>query len=416
MLTPNWAVILPAFFFVMLPCAKGQHGVGKNADGPGSTCRVERLANNVNTPADEMAAFRHADKFYFTAVREVGRNKRKSFRALSVVGDDAANLLAENPREFSRQVAHLATNVKADRMYYTLCRGVKTEGLEDCQIWYRDRNYDGSWGPASLLPIEVNMPRQTAMQPTFGYDFQTDKEVLFFVSDRPGGQGGLDIWVSEIRPGIGSEEDRYGEPINLPINSAGDDRCPFFDTQTQMLFFSSNGRRCYGGFDIFHTKKEEGGGWAMPINLKAPFNSAFDEQCFFFHHASGRAYFSSDRPSADCTGNDCRNFDVFRAEMQAELRLSILDASNNTPLTNCHVELVEAKTKRIERTLLNWPEAEASFDIPIGKTHTVIVSKLGYEPVFLDVLAGPNEVFATVKRDVRLKPMGAVGEKKPDGN
>ena len=97
-----------------------------------------------------------------------------------------------------------------------------------------------------------------------------DKKQLYFASNRPGGFGGKDIWMS-TRVSSG----RWGEPINLgpTINSSGDEGCPFIHPDNQTFYFNSNGHPGYGMTDLFLSKKDSNDRWQMPVNLGYPINT-----------------------------------------------------------------------------------------------------------------------------------------------
>lgn len=101
--------------------------------------------------------------------------------------------------------------------------------------------------------------------------FSADGKLLYFVSDRPGGQGGTDIWYSE------RQGDNWGQPVNAGpvINTSGDEVFPQID-QDGVLYYSSDGLAGMGGLDVFQTK----GGrnqWSTPVNLGYPINSPADD-------------------------------------------------------------------------------------------------------------------------------------------
>ena len=113
---------------------------------------------------------------------------------------------------------------------------------------------DGEWGDAVRLPDIINDSLSTNTQPTVAYDIDIDKEVLYFVSDREGGKGKLDIWYS-VMNGNG-----YSEPVNLSdINTNEDDLSPYYHTPTKTLYFSTSGRLGMGGYDVFSAAKTNEG-------------------------------------------------------------------------------------------------------------------------------------------------------------
>lgn len=117
-----------------------------------------------------------------------------------------------------------------------------------------------------------------------------DGTVLYFVSDRKGGMGGRDIYMSRKLP-----NGDWGMAINLgpTINTPDDEDSPYIAADGKTMYFSSNGVTSMGGFDVFVTKLNEEGQWSKPVNMKYPVNTV-DDDVFFIVNAEGNvAYFSS---------------------------------------------------------------------------------------------------------------------------
>jgi len=119
-----------------------------------------------------------------------------------------------------------------------------------------------------------------------------DGKYLYFTSDRPGGYGGLDIYVSEKQ-----EDGTWGKAVNLGpgINTEFDEEGPFIHYDGVSLYFSSKGHETMGGFDIFLSKKNEFGTWTMPENMGYPINTIDDDVFITLTPDGKRAYFSSFR-------------------------------------------------------------------------------------------------------------------------
>lgn len=99
---------------------------------------------------------------------------------------------------------------------------------------------------------------------------------LYFISDRPGGSGGTDIWHASRRT-VAAEEWSVPEPLAPPVNSECDEVSPFISaTEPNMLYFASNGHETVGGYDLFKSEIK-GGIYSDPQNLGKPINSAYDE-------------------------------------------------------------------------------------------------------------------------------------------
>lgn len=101
-----------------------------------------------------------------------------------------------------------------------------------------------------------------------------DGKHKYFVSDRPGGYGGRDIYrIEKMADG------KWSKPINLgpTINSEYDEDAPFLAVDNKTLYFSSNGTKSMGGFDVFRAQMNELGEWGEPENLGAPLNTTGDD-------------------------------------------------------------------------------------------------------------------------------------------
>ncbi len=122
-----------------------------------------------------------------------------------------------------------------------------------------------------------------------------DGSYLIFSSNRPGGYGGLDLYVSKkLLNGY------WAKPINLgsTINTVYDEDSPFLHPDGKTLYFSSNGHNSMGGFDMFYSKSTSDTitAWDKPINVGYPLNSSHDDLHFTLSADGKRIYFASIRP------------------------------------------------------------------------------------------------------------------------
>jgi hypothetical protein len=118
----------------------------------------------------------------------------------------------------------------------------------------------------------------------------SDGNTMLFASDRDGGYGGYDIYMSEKK-----STGEWGQPLNLgsDVNSEKDEVCPML-LPDGTLYFSSDGYETMGGFDIFMTTISENGLWAKPENIGYPLNTVSDDLNFTFTTADGKkGYYTS---------------------------------------------------------------------------------------------------------------------------
>ena len=119
-----------------------------------------------------------------------------------------------------------------------------------------------------------------------------DGKNIYFVSERPGGYGGRDIYrVVKMADGRWSEPKNLGPTINTPY----DEDSPFIAIDNKTMYFASNGPNSMGGFDIFVAVRDDNNEWSSPINLGYPINSTGDD-LFYTTTVNGmRGYLSSFR-------------------------------------------------------------------------------------------------------------------------
>jgi tetratricopeptide (TPR) repeat protein len=130
---------------------------------------------------------------------------------------------------------------------------------------------NGNWTPIVKLNNNIN----TGFYESHAAVSSDDKK-LYFTSNREGGYGGLDIYVSEK-----NSSGDWGPAINLgnKINSSYNEETPFITLNDSLLYFSSEGHSGVGGYDIFRSRKSAGE-WNEPENLGYPLNSTDDDKFF----------------------------------------------------------------------------------------------------------------------------------------
>ena len=176
----------------------------------------------------------------------------------------------------------------ADNIYFTRNnsnnnRRVKaSDGIVKLQIYTAQRNAS-VWENVQKLPF--NDDNSNAAHPSIS----VENDLLFFASDRPGGIGGMDLYVSRK---IGDE---WGEPKNLgpTINTELDDVFPFIHADGT-LYFASAGHNSLGGLDLY-SSTGSGTDWGQAENMGAPFNSDKDDFGLIIDRDKKNGYFSSDR-------------------------------------------------------------------------------------------------------------------------
>ncbi len=145
-------------------------------------------------------------------------------------------------------------------------------------------SYNGiSWSKVVKLNKNIN----TKYWESGGFISESGDQ-LIFASDRPGGFGGLDLYISKKINGDWGAAVNLGPEINTPFN---EDR-PFLINNGKSLFFISQGHRNMGGYDIFRSDMQANGLWSEPENIGYPLNTP-DDNIFFMPTDGGKSGFCS---------------------------------------------------------------------------------------------------------------------------
>ncbi|MBF90250.1 MAG: hypothetical protein CMP75_00585 [Flavobacteriales bacterium] len=170
-------------------------------------------------------------------------------------------------------------------LFFTACD--REDGFGRCDIYVSFLGVQG-WSPAQNIGPSVNSPNWES-QPSIS----PDGKELYFVSNRPGGKGKMDIWKSVLTP-----QGSFGKPVNLGklINTADDEMSPFVHMDNQTLYFASKGHVGMGDFDLFLSRRTHAQEkWTYPENLGYPINTHEVENSLIVASDGQTAYFASDK-------------------------------------------------------------------------------------------------------------------------
>lgn len=202
-----------------------------------------------------------------------------------------------------------------------------------------------------------------------------DKQSLYFASDRPGGYGGTDLYVSHrLQNGKWSPAENLG-PV---VNTAGDESSPFMHADSRSLFFNSNGHPGIGGTDLFKSIRNPRG-FSSPQNLGYPFNTISDEGSLFVTADGERGFFASDRE--DSRGG----LDIYVMNLPASIRpLSttwvegvVKEKKTGDPV-NAVVEVVDLQSGMLTASVPADSEGNYLAVLPRKGNYSFTVNKKGY--------------------------------------
>lgn len=280
-------------------------------------------------------------------------------------------------------------------LVYTGCH--RRDGFGGCDIYLSYRT-PGGWSEAINMGGFINSESWDS-QPCLS----PDKKEIYFASNRPGGYGNSDIYVSRLQP-----NGKWGPAENLGpgINTSGEETSPFIHADNQTLYFTSNGHPGYGEQDIFVARRGPKGVWSNPENLGYPINTINTEGTIFIASDGVTAWYSSDR--SDSRGG----MDIYTFELRSEVRPKktlwvtgkVFDQKTIKGLPSA-VELIDLSTKETVSKVQTDEAGNYLVTLPIGKNYAFNVNRKGYLFFSDNFLLSKNPPDSTYKKDIPLQPI-----------
>jgi OOP family OmpA-OmpF porin len=271
-------------------------GYARNPENTKDYLNLTELDSMFNEGSSSFATSYYSDQsIVFTTAREanyIGEDKNASgyYRADLWVTTDQGDGW-EAPQRMEEPITspdHEGSGVLSiDRQTFYFTRWSATNP-SDCGIFV-SKKFNRQWMLPIKLDQNVNMEGFKSMNPSLNID----ETKLYFSSNRPGGEGGMDIWYCNI-----DEEGNISNPYNLgpTVNTPEDEISPFHHFQSNTLFFSSEGHVGFGGLDVYKTQyNEDNDSWSTPLNVGAPVNSSRDDAYFIIDRYQMKGFVSSDR-------------------------------------------------------------------------------------------------------------------------
>jgi tetratricopeptide (TPR) repeat protein len=361
--------------------------------------QIKNLGEQVNSEYAEYAPLIPADGSFlmFTS-----RRKNNVWTNTDPYGNyfEDIYISKKNGEDWDKPVM-LDTNINTS--VHDACTGLSADG-EKMMLYRTSKDLksgdiyesfltDKKWSNPQLLGPIVNSPEFLETSACYS----TNGEIIFFSSNRPGGFGGKDLYLSKKLP-----NGKWGEPFNLgsAINTEYDEDAPFIHPAMNTLFFSSKGHRNMGGFDIFKSSFDETGKFTPPENLGCPINTVDDDIFFVLSTDASTGYLSSQREGG--YGSQ----DIY----------SVYFPVNNIPLNVYNIYVFDDSDKIIKNVEILLTDMEKksvhgiykSNDVtgkaivisPPGKEYRIAIQSPGYEPYisYVKLIPEKENIFRLVKQ------------------
>jgi hypothetical protein len=249
---------------------------------------------------------------------------------------------------------------------------------------YRDDNFDGNiyvsyltdgiWSKVKKLGPNINTKYWESHA-----SISPDNQTLYFVSNREGGFGDLDIYMAKRET-----DTTWGFPRNMGgvINSRWNENTPFLTSDGKRLFFSSEGHRGMGGYDIYYSNLQEDSSWAEPVNIGYPINTT-DDDVFFAPFGKGSFAYCSQFSKKGYGGQDIYHFQTFNIPEYSSLSVEGILTMDNDSSRNKESFVITVIDKESQDTIISLDPDKDGIEYethtPLGRNHLVYESEMTEE-------------------------------------
>ena len=368
--------------------------------------KVENLGPTINTPDPEYAPVISADqsKLIFTARRHTTSGGEKDF-ADNLHFEDV--YISYNDGEKWSTAENMGANVNtAD---HDASIGLSPDGQE-LFIYKSDKKNENAGdiymsdleGKSWSAPVKLGESINTIGMESHA-SITADEKLLYFTSNKPGGSGGLDIYVSKRLP-----DNTWALPKSLgnKVNTKYDEEAPFIHPDGKTLYFSSKGHKSMGGYDVFKSEyNEKNDTWSEPENLGYPINTAGDDIFFVWTPDGKKAYFSSYRDG----GYGHEDIYVLTREEDEKKSLvvmkgNILSSVDGKPV-GAIINVVDNETKKVVASYkANSATGHYVVILPAGKDYGLSIEAKNHL-FYSEHVSVPLNTYKEIQKDYKVEPI-----------
>lgn len=276
---------------------------------------VPVVMDGISTMHDEYLPMISADQKSFFYTRRYLKEGLDVFWAsyeekftFSTLHEGSFNNGESMPDPFNRSSNEGGASLTIDNqiLYYTKCYEVGGGG-KNCDLAYVMKGKDDKWEEILTFNKKINGEDSWESQPSVSKDGNS----IIFASNRPGGFGGLDLYIIHKK-----SNGKWTDPKNLGgvINSKEHEKSPFLHVDDETLFFASKRFPSLGGFDIFLSRKDSLGNWQDPVNIGYPINTSSDEISLSVSTDGELAFFASNELKG------LRGWDIYQFPLYTEAK------------------------------------------------------------------------------------------------
>lgn len=355
---------------------------------------IQHLSDSLNSSSSEYfpSLYLNGNAMVFT--RRIDNERNEDF-FYSIKKNDTWRSAIPLPGKVNTSYNEGGQKISEDgkMMVFTGCN--YPEGIGSCDIYYTNKANE-EWTERKNLGYPINTEYWESAP-----CLSSGKNAIYFSSNRPGGFGGMDIYVSYM-----NSKGEWGDPENLgpTINTNGDEMFPFLHLDNTTFYFTSNGWKTIGGSDIFVSRKSEQG-FTMPINLGYPINTVDNESGLVVSTNGKSAYFSSDRFGG------YGKMDLYTFELASETQAFPIEKTEKIILQNIQFETgkwqLNADAQAALKIIVNYLKSNPGISIQING-HTDNVGK-DDDNLFLSTQRAKAVVEFLIREDISAQRLAYKG-------
>ena len=354
------------------------------------------LGDSINTASSEYYPSITINDSLFVFTRR-GAGIREDFIESTILPNHEYSRSKTISGSINEEPSKGAINISQDGDWLIFAGNFPSNGFGNFDLYISYQTPQGWSEPINLGP-QINTEFWESSP-----SLSSDKSTLYFSSDRPGGYGGKDLYVSHRLP-----NGKWSEALNMgaSVNTTGDELAPFIHADNNTLYFTSDGLPGYGGSDLFVMRKKNAAEWNIPENLGYPINTIENDGSLFVASNGIDAFYSSDR--ADSRGG----LDLYRFELRPDIRPArtlyvrgtVFNKKDNKGIP-ATVELIDNSTGELNSKVQTDEQGNYFITLPVGKDYVFNVNRKGYlfySDNFLLSQRVPDSVY---EKNIPLQPI-----------
>lgn len=363
---------------------------------PDETVKIENLGATVNSEFAEYAPLIPADETFliFTS-----RRKNPVYPSVDPLGDYFEDIYISTRKDSVWQLPTVL-DTSINKAYHDAATGLSADGEKLLSYHtspdhihghiYESKLIVNKWTDPVLLDANVNSADYVETSACYS----PDGEMIFFSSNRPGGFGGKDLYsVKKLPNGKWAMAQNLGPEVNTVYN----EDAPFVHPSEKVLFFSSEGHKNMGGYDVFKSLYDGQGSYTAPKNLGYPINTVDDDIFFVLNTDASIGYFSSQR-SGGFGSQDI--YKAFFEENNIPLFVYNVYVKDEKDEIINHVDIIvtDKEKKEVFGEYKSNPNSGKAIIISKpDKTYRITIQSKGYEPLVLNSITLGGQTTLTFK-------------------